>query len=71
MLSRRVLGLVALAASLGGCAHDRDWARRQAPVQSTLGNDPRKAPAGKAMVPPGLGVDLGLNDLVSPGNSPV
>jgi len=32
---------------------------RKEPVQSTIGNDPTQAPAGKVIPAPGMGVDLG------------
>jgi hypothetical protein len=56
---KRLLGLTAVTLVLSGCAHDAQWLQRQDPVQSTSGNDPNKAPAGKTIPPPGLGVDLG------------
>ena len=56
---RRVLGLLLFAVAVSGCAHDSDWLQRQDPVESTIGRDPNKAPAGKVMPPPGMGVDLG------------
>jgi hypothetical protein len=55
---RRTLGLVLFAAVLSGCA-DKDWMIRKPGVESTIGNDPSKAPAGKVIPPPGIGVDLG------------
>jgi hypothetical protein len=56
---RRVMALTAVTLMLSGCAHDSEWLQRQEPVQSTIGNDPSKAPAGKVIPPPGMGVDLG------------
>jgi hypothetical protein len=52
------LGIVLFAALVPGCA-DKDWMIRQPAVQSTIGTDPSKAPAGKSIPPPGMGVDLG------------
>ena len=51
-----VLGVLALM--LPGCAHNAGWLQRQPAVESTIGNDPKKMPAGKVIPPPGLGVDL-------------
>ena len=56
---KRVRGLVLFAVAVSGCAHDSEWLQRQDPVESTIGRDPNKAPAGKVMPPPGMGVDLG------------
>jgi hypothetical protein len=56
---KRYIGLAILIGMLSGCAHDAWWMQRQEPVQSTIGNDPNKAPAGKVTPPPGMGVDLG------------
>ena len=55
----RVLGLVLFAVAVSGCAHDSEWLQHQDPVESTIGRDPNKAPAGKVIPPPGMGVDLG------------
>jgi hypothetical protein len=62
---RRLLAMTMLATILSGCAHDAEWMQRQEPVQSTIGNDPNKAPAGKSIPPPGLGVDLGQTTVTS------
>lgn len=59
MVAKRFLGLAALALIASGCAHDAEWMQRQEPVQSTIGKDPKEAPAGRAIPPPGMGVDLG------------
>jgi hypothetical protein len=56
---RRIRGLVLVTVAVSGCAHDSEWLHHQDPVQSTIGADPSKAPAGKVIPPPGLGVDLG------------
>jgi hypothetical protein len=56
---KRAMVLGILAWLLPGCAHDSDWLIRQPPVESTIGNDPTKAPVGKVIPAPGLGVDLG------------
>jgi hypothetical protein len=56
---KRAVALGILALLLPGCAHNSDWLIRQPAVQSTIGNDVNKAPAGKVIPPPGLGVDLG------------
>jgi hypothetical protein len=55
---KRKIAVALFAASLSGCA-DKDWKIRKEGVESTIGNDFNKAPAGKVMKPPGLGVDLG------------
>lgn len=47
-----------LAFVLPGCAHDTEWMRRQPAVESTIGTDPSKAPAGTVSGPRGMGVDL-------------
>jgi len=57
-LIKRAFALGALVLSLSGCA-DHDWMIRKPAVESTIGNDPNKAPAGKVIPPPGMGVDLG------------
>ncbi len=41
-----------------GCAHDSEWLQRQPGVESTIGTDFNKAPAGRVIPPAGLGVDL-------------
>jgi len=56
---KRTVALGVLALLLPGCAHNSDWLIRQPAVESTLGTDPNKAPAGKVIPPPGMGVDLG------------
>jgi hypothetical protein len=56
---KRSLALTVVIMMLSGCAHDAEWLQRQDPVQSTIGNDASKAPAGKVIPPPGMGVDLG------------
>jgi hypothetical protein len=55
---RRTLAIALFAALISGCANS-DWMIRKPPVESTIGNDPNKAPAGKVIPPPGMGVDLG------------
>ena len=55
----RTLALALLATLSSGCAHDRDWTIKKEGVESTIGNDFNKAPAGQAIKPPGMGVDLG------------
>jgi hypothetical protein len=56
---KRYIGLAILIGLLSGCAHDAWWMQHQEPVQSTIGNDPNKAPAGKVIPQRGMGVDLG------------
>ncbi len=51
-----VLGVLVLL--LPGCAHDHDWLIRRPGVESTIGKDPNKEPAGKVIPPAGMGVDL-------------
>ena len=58
MAISRLLALGLFVLSVAGCAN-HDWMIRKEPVQSTIGNDPNKAPAGKSIPPPGMGVDLG------------
>jgi hypothetical protein len=58
---KRNIGLAVLIGIVSGCAHDAEWMQRREPVQSTIGTDPNKAPAGKVIPPPGMGVDLGQN----------
>ena len=58
MIKRAVL-IGVLAVLNAGCAHDAEWMQRQPAIESTIGNDPTKAPAGKVIPPPGMGVDLG------------
>jgi hypothetical protein len=55
---KRTFALALFTVLLSGCA-DKDWMIRKPGVQSTIGNDPNKAPAGKVIPPPGMGVDLG------------
>jgi hypothetical protein len=62
---KRALGLALFAALLCGCA-DKDWMMRKPGVESTIGNDPNKAPAGKVIPPPGMGVDLGARSPDAP-----
>jgi hypothetical protein len=57
-LIKRAVALGVVVLSLSGCA-DHDWMIRKPGVESTIGNDPNKAPAGKVISPPGMGVDLG------------
>jgi hypothetical protein len=64
MLKRRI-GLAILIGMLSGCAHDAWWMQDQEPVHSTIRNDPNKAPAGKVIPPPGMGVDLGQSHSIS------
>jgi hypothetical protein len=56
---KRNVAVGVLALLLPGCAHNSDWLIRQPAVESTIGNDPNKAPAGKVIPPTGMGVDLG------------
>lgn len=58
-MAGRLLVLATLAIGVAGCAHDAEWMQRQEPVESTIGKDPRDAPAGKVIPPPGMGVDMG------------
>ena len=55
---KRLVALGVLAGILPGCAHDAEWLHRQPAVESTLGRDPNKMPAGKVISPAGMGVDL-------------
>jgi len=57
-LLRRALAVGLLCLLLPGCAQDREWWHRQEAVESTIGHDPNKMPAGKVIPPAGLGVDL-------------
>ena len=58
MVIKRALAVALFTAMISGCA-DKDWMIRKPAVESTIGNDPNKAPAGKVIPPPGMGVDLG------------
>ena len=58
MVIKRALTVALFTAMISGCA-DKDWMIRKPAVESTIGNDPNKAPAGKVIPPPGMGVDLG------------
>jgi hypothetical protein len=62
---KRSLALALFTAILSGCA-DKDWMIRKPGVESTIGNDPNKAPAGKVIPPPGMGVDLGAQSRTAP-----
>ena len=63
-----MLGAYNLTLVISGCAHDVRWMQHQEPVQSTIGTDPNKAPAGKVIPPPGMGVNLGLSTLIPLGD---
>jgi hypothetical protein len=52
----RAAALGILALLLPGCAHDSDWLIHQPRVPSTIGNDPNKAPAGRMIPSPGMGL---------------
>ncbi len=54
------LPIVAALIFLGlpGCTN-HDWMIRKPAVESTIGHDPNRAPAGTVIAPAGLGVDLG------------
>jgi hypothetical protein len=62
---KRIFALALFTAMLSGCA-DKDWMIRKPGVESTIGNDPNKAPAGKVIPPPGMGVDLGARSSDAP-----
>jgi hypothetical protein len=64
-MHKRGIGLIVLIVLLSGCVHDPEWFQHQEPVQSTIGNDPNKAPAGKVIPPPGMGVDLGQSHSIT------
>ncbi len=55
---KRASAIAILAFVLPGCAHDAEWMHRQPAVESTIGSDPREAPAGTVLGPRGMGVDL-------------
>ena len=55
---KRTLAIAILAFVVPGCAHDAEWMHRQPAVESTIGSDPSKAPAGTVSGPRGMGVDL-------------
>ena len=55
---KRAFAIAILAFVLPGCAHDAEWMHRQPAVESTIGTDPNKAPAGTVSGPRGMGVDL-------------
>ena len=57
MINRK-FAIAILAFVLPGCAHDAEWMHRQPAVESTIGTDPNKAPAGTVSGPRGMGVDL-------------
>jgi hypothetical protein len=59
------LALALVTVMFSGCA-DKDWMIRKPGVESTIGNDPNKAPAGKVIPPPGMGVDLGARSPDAP-----
>lgn len=71
LMCQRMLGAYNLTLVISGCAHDVRWMQHQEPVQSTIGTDPNKAPAGKVIPPPGMGVNLGLSTLIPLGGSRV
>ncbi|MGO9465383.1 MAG: hypothetical protein ACLQIB_34305 [Isosphaeraceae bacterium] len=56
---KRAIALGFLASGAAGCSHGADWMIRKPAVESTIGNDPNQAPAGKVIPPRGMGVDLG------------
>ena len=58
MMIKRTFAIAILAFLLPGCAHDAEWMHRQPAVESTIGSDPSKAPAGTVSGPRGMGVDL-------------
>ena len=58
MVIKRAFAIAILAFVLPGCAHDAEWMHRQPAVESTIGSDPSKAPAGTVSGPRGMGVDL-------------
>ena len=58
---KRILTVALFTAMLSGCA-DKDWMIRKPAVESTIGNDPNKAPAGKVIPPPGIGCRPGCAD---------
>src|SRR5207237_8691695 len=58
IMIKRAVALGVLAVILPGCAHDSEWLHRQPAVESTIGTDPNKVPAGKVYGPAGMGVDL-------------
>ena len=55
---KSAFAIAILAFVLPGCAHDAEWMQRQPAVESTIGTDPNKAPAGTILGPRGMGVDL-------------
>jgi hypothetical protein len=57
-MTNRAIAIALLALVIPGCAHNAEWMQRQPGVESTIGTDFNKAPAGKVIPPPGLGVDL-------------
>jgi len=56
---KRAIAMGFLASAMAGCGHDSDWMIRKPGAESTIGNDPNEAPAGKVIPPRGIGVDLG------------
>jgi hypothetical protein len=58
MMIRRAFAITILAFVLPACAHEAEWMHRQPAVESTIGSDPSKAPAGSVLGPRGMGVDL-------------
>ena len=58
MMIKRTFAIAMLAFVLPGCAHEAEWMHRQPAVESTIGSDPSKAPAGTVSGPRGMGVDL-------------
>jgi hypothetical protein len=54
----RAVALSAFALLLSGCAQNGEWLKRQPGVESTIGTDPSKVPAGQVIGPAGFGVDL-------------
>ena len=55
---KRAFAIAVLALVIPGCAHDAEWMHRQPAVESTIGSDPNRAPAGTVSGPRGMGVDL-------------
>lgn len=56
---KRAVIVGVLTVFVSGCAHDAEWMQRQPAIESTIGNDPNNAPAGRVIPPPGMGVDMG------------
>ena len=54
---KRTPAFAIVALAISGCGHNHEWFIRQPGVESTIGTDPSKAPAGKLISPSGMGVD--------------